>query len=129
MPDLRDSTPLLLNAARSRLTQVNDHRPEVTQSRRVFKYISLLRFTELGAKNLKKSTIRAHAFDKAATKAGVTIEGQYWTLGRCDGVLILSADSENKILHLLAQLTASGNVRAETMQAFTDREFDALIRS
>ena len=41
------------------------------------RYITLIRFTEQGAKNLKKSTGRARAFDEAAKKAGVTIEGQY----------------------------------------------------
>lgn len=55
------------------------------------RYISLLRFTEQGAKNIKKSTNRAHDFDKLAAKAGVKVEGQYWTMGKCDGVLILTA--------------------------------------
>jgi hypothetical protein len=44
-------------------------------------YISLLRFTEQGAKNIKKSTHRAHDFDKTAENSGVKIVGQYWTLG------------------------------------------------
>jgi len=91
------------------------------------KYISLLRFTEKGAKQLKNSTARAHNFDKIAAKAGVKIEGQYWTLGSFDGVLILSADSEQKILHCLSALTAQGNVRTETMQAFTDKDFDHIL--
>jgi uncharacterized protein with GYD domain len=63
------------------------------------RYISLLRFTEQGAKNIKKSTNRAHEFDKVAAKSGVKIEGQFWTLGAYEGVLILSADSEEKALH------------------------------
>lgn len=91
------------------------------------RYISLLRFTEQGAKNMKKSTTRAHTFDKLAAKAGVKVEGQYWTMGKYDGILILSADSEEKVLHLLAALAALGNVRTATMQAFTDKEFDAIV--
>ena len=91
------------------------------------RYISPLRFTEQGAKNLKKSTNRAHAFDKLAAKAGVQVEGQYWTMGGFDGVLILSANSEKKILHLLADLAALGNVRTQTMQAFVDTEFDEVV--
>ena len=90
------------------------------------RYISLLRFTEQGAKNIKKSTSRAHAFDKLAANAGVKIEGQYWTMGKYDGVLIVSADSERKVLHLLTALASLGNVRTATMQAFTDLEFDAI---
>jgi len=90
-------------------------------------YISLLRFTEQGAKRLKRSIERAHSFGKAAAKAGVKIEGQYWTLGAHDGVLILSADSEEKALHCLAELAAQGNVRTETMQAFTDKGFREIV--
>ncbi len=91
------------------------------------RYISLLRFTEQGAKNLRKSTTRAHNFDKLAAKSGVKVEGQYWTMGNYDGILILSADSEQKVLHLLTALASLGNVRTATMQAFADREFDAIV--
>ena len=91
------------------------------------RYISLLRFTEQGAKNMKKSTTRAHNFDKLAAKAGVKVEGQYWTMGEYDGVLIVTADSEEKVLHLLTLLAALGNVRTNTMQAFVDKEFDAIL--
>jgi uncharacterized protein with GYD domain len=91
------------------------------------RYISLLRFTERGAKNIQKSTNRAHNFDKIAAKAGVKIEGQYWTMGDCDGVLIISAEPEKNALHCLAQLAAQGNVRTETMPAFIDQEFDDIV--
>jgi uncharacterized protein with GYD domain len=93
------------------------------------KYISLLRFTEQGAKKLKESTIRAHNFDQVAARSGVKIEGQFWTLGAYDGVLILSADSEQKVLHCLSQLAALGNVRTETMQAFSDKEFEEIVET
>ena len=93
------------------------------------RYISLLRFTEQGARNIQQSTSRAHSFDKAAEKSGVKIEGQYWTMGAYDGVLIISADSEKKALHCLAELASAGNVRTETLQAFVDTEFDAIVRT
>lgn len=92
----------------------------------MFHYIALIRFTEQGAKNIKESASRAHAFDAAAEKAGVKIESQYWTVGNYDGVLVLSADDENKLLHCLTELARGGNVRTETMRAFTDREFVAI---
>jgi len=93
------------------------------------RYISLLRFTEQGAKDLKASTNRAHTFDKIAAQAGVKIEGQYWTLGAYDGVLILNADSEQKVLQCLSKLASQGNVRTETMQALIDKEFEAIAGS
>jgi len=92
------------------------------------RYLSLLKFTPQGAAQITKSTRRAHAFAKAAAKAGVTIEGQYWTLGANDGVLILESDSEAKVLRLLADLGAQGNVRTETVPAYTDAEFDGILK-
>ena len=91
------------------------------------RYISLIKFTEQGAKNLNKSTVRAHAFAKAAARAGVRVEGQYWTMGAYDGVLIISADNERKALHCLAELARSGNVTTETLPAFDERDFDAIV--
>lgn len=92
------------------------------------RYIALLRFTEQGARNIKKSTTRAHQFDKLAEQAGVKVVGQYWTLGQYDGVLILDASSETAILHLLSELASLGNVRTETLKAFVDAEFDRIVK-
>ena len=59
------------------------------------RYAALLRFTEQGVKNIKKSTTRAADFREAAAKAGVTVEGQYWTTGTYDGLLVFSANDES----------------------------------
>ena len=91
------------------------------------KYISLLKFTEQGAKNLKKSISRAHNFDKLAAKSGVHVDKQLWTIGEFDGVLVLSADDEAKVLHLLATLAEMGNVSTSTLRAFDAKEFSAIL--
>jgi uncharacterized protein with GYD domain len=90
------------------------------------RYISLIRFTEKGAQAIKQSTKRAHTFDQAAEKSGVRIDGQYWTLGAYDGVLVLSADKPEKALQCLTELAVAGYVKTETLPAFTDKEFDAI---
>ena len=90
------------------------------------RYVTLIRFTDQGARNTKKSPARALAFTKTARKAGVTVEAQLWTLGSCDGVLILNGD-EKKILRCVAQLASLGNVRTETLQAFDAREFRTVV--
>ena len=90
-------------------------------------YVSLIRFTEQGARGLKKSPARAQAFKNAAKKAGVTVEALYWTAGRYDGLLVLKADKEAQALRCLAQLASAGNVRTETMQAFTAEQFAAMV--
>jgi uncharacterized protein with GYD domain len=89
-------------------------------------YIALLRFTQKGAENIKDSPNRAHHFNAMAKKAKVKVEAQYWTIGGYDGVLILRAETEREALHMLTLLAADGNVRTETLQAFTDKEFEEI---
>ena len=91
------------------------------------RHITLLRFTEQGAKSIKKSTKRAQEFREAAGKAGVRVEGQYWTTGAYDGVLIMSADNEQAILRCLGALAVAGNVRTETLRAFDAAEFETIV--
>ena len=91
------------------------------------RYVSLLRFTPQGVKNLKQSPARATAFCKAAENAGVKVEAQLWTAGAYDGILILNAASEVKALNAIARLVATGNVSTETLQAFDAQEFAAIL--
>ncbi len=90
------------------------------------RYIALLKFTEQGARSFEKSTTRAAAFCEAATKVGVRVEAQYWTSGAYDGVIILSAEDENKAIQCLVALAAAGNVRPETLKAFDAGEFKVI---
>ena len=90
------------------------------------RYVSLLRFTAQGVKNLKQSPARATAFGQAAEKAGVQVEMQLWTTGAYDGILILNAASEVKALNAIARLVATGNVTTQTLQAFDAKEFAAI---
>jgi uncharacterized protein with GYD domain len=89
------------------------------------RYVTLLRFTDQGARAIKKSSARALAFKKAAEKAGVTVEAQLWTVGACDGILILSGQ-EGKVLRCLTELAGMGNARTETMRAFDADEFNEI---
>ena len=90
------------------------------------RYVTLIRFTDQGARNLKKSPARALAFRKAAEKTGVKVEAQLWTLGKEDGLLILSGE-ERKVLRVLTQLAVLGNVRTRTMPAYEAAEFQTLV--
>ncbi len=90
------------------------------------RFISLLKFTDQGARAIKNSTTRALEFDKLAEKSGVKVASQLWSFGAYDGLLILEADTADAVLQCLAELIAAGNVRTETMPAFDAREFAAL---
>jgi uncharacterized protein with GYD domain len=91
------------------------------------RYVSLLKFTPQGARSLKKSSARAAAFCKAAEKAGIKVESQLWTVGEYDGILILSAADETKVLAIIARLAALGNVQTETLQAFDANQFAVIV--
>ena len=91
------------------------------------KYVSLLKFTQQGVHSLKDSSARAAAFGKAAEQAGVKVEAQLWTAGEYDGILILSADDETKVLATIAKLAALGNVQTHTLQAFDATQFAAIV--
>jgi len=42
--------------------------------------------------------------------------------------VIVNADTETKALKLVTALASAGNVKTETMQAFTDAEFDEIVK-
>ncbi len=90
------------------------------------RYITLLRFTEQGARNIKDSANRALSFKREAEKLGVTVESQLWTLGKYDGVLVLSGD-EKSILRCLSQLSSLGNVRTQTLPALDANELKTTL--
>jgi uncharacterized protein with GYD domain len=90
------------------------------------RYLVLVKFTEQGLKNVKKSTSRAAAFREAASKSGVEVEAQYWTVGRYDGFVVLRAEQESNILRAIASLAAEGNVRTQSLRALDAKEFEAV---
>jgi len=92
-------------------------------------YISLLQFTEKGASEIRDSVGRAKSFDEAARASGVEIVAKYWTVGEYDGVLIISAENEQRALHWLSELAGRGYVRPKTLQAFSANEFAKILES
>lgn len=90
-------------------------------------YISLLKFTEKGSKAIKQTLGRASQFRRTAEKSGVTVVGQYWTMGIYDGVLILKAAHENDVLRCLTDLVGLGYVTSHTLPAFEATEIKDII--
>jgi uncharacterized protein with GYD domain len=89
-------------------------------------FITLANFTDQGIRNVKESPHRAEAFTALAAKAGLTVKGMYWTAGAYDVVVITEGTDEAAMSTLLAtgQL---GNVRTQTLRAFSAAEFQKII--
>jgi uncharacterized protein with GYD domain len=90
-------------------------------------FITTIKFTQQGIKDIDETTKRAAALTAAAKKMGVNVTDIYWTLGDHDGVLILEAPDDETATALLLHLGAAGNVHTTTVRAFTAAEMDEIL--
>ena len=90
-------------------------------------YVALNNFTHQGIQHIKETTKRADAFKTAAKKAGCTVKEIYWTQGQYDSVLILDAPDDASSTAALMSLGKLGNVRTQTMRAFTAAELAPIL--
>jgi len=89
-------------------------------------YISLLSFTDQGIRNIKESPKRADAVKALAKKMGVNIKEVYWTLGHYDLVVVMEGDDE-AVTSTLLKIASLGNVRSETLRAFSAAEVGRIV--
>lgn len=90
-------------------------------------YIVLTSFTEQGIRNVKDTTKRADAVREMAKKFGVTAKDFYWTLGSYDVVAIFDAPDDASMTALGLALGTSGNVRTQTLRAFSRDEMNGIL--
>jgi uncharacterized protein with GYD domain len=86
-------------------------------------YISLLRYTQKGIENVKESPGRLDAARKAFEKMGAKLKDFYLVSGRYDAVVISEAPDDATAAKASLSLATQGNVRTETLRAFTEDEF------
>ena len=91
------------------------------------KYTLLINWTEQGIRNVKDTIKRAKSFEDAVEKAGGKSHGFYYTIGRHDMVAMVEAPSDEAIAALLFSLGSLGNVRTETLKAFSMSEAANII--
>jgi len=90
-------------------------------------YIFLGNFTDQGVRNVKETTKRVEAVRAMAKKLKVTVKEAYWTLGQYDVVTILEAPDEAAVTALGLSIGALGNVRTQTLRAFTADEIGPIL--
>ncbi|MEW5974765.1 MAG: GYD domain-containing protein [Acidobacteriota bacterium] len=90
-------------------------------------YISLVNFTDQGARNVKDTVKRAQAYQEAAQKAGVNVKQIFWTIGQYDIVLVVeTADDETAVASVLS-VVSKGNIRSQTLRAFSAEEMTRIL--
>jgi uncharacterized protein with GYD domain len=90
-------------------------------------YINLINWTDQGIRNIKEAPQRVDAFRKAVEAAGGKLNGFYFTMGKYDIVTIIDVPSDEAIANILLSTGSKGNIRTETMKAFTEDQFRNIL--
>jgi uncharacterized protein with GYD domain len=89
--------------------------------------ISLMNFTEQGLRSVKDTAKRAAAAAEAGKKFGVTMREIFWTQGAYDIVCILEGPDEQSISAFGLAVALQGNVRSQTLRAYTKDEMGQIL--
>jgi len=92
-------------------------------------YILLIKWTEQGISKIKESPNRYTTFKASVEKAGGKLVGGYYTFGKYDVVIIIEAPSDEVVMSLMLDVGSYGNVRTQTLKAFTAEEGINLIKN
>ena len=90
-------------------------------------FISLVNLTQQGIRDFKDSPDRAAKFKTMAEKVGVKVKEVYWTMGAHDVVLILEAPNDEAVTTAMLGLGSLGNVRTQTVRAFSASEMKEIV--
>ena len=90
-------------------------------------YIVLTSFTDQGIRTIKDTTKRADAVKETARKMGIETKSLYWTVGKYDVVVTFEAPDDASMTALSLAIGSSGNVRTQTMRAFSKDEMSGVL--
>ena len=90
-------------------------------------YIILGHFTEQGIRGVRDSLAREEAFRKQCEKAGAKVKDVYRTMGRYDLAAVVDAPDDITMSSLLYSAGALGNIRTQTLRAFTRQETEQAL--
>jgi uncharacterized protein with GYD domain len=90
-------------------------------------YIVLSNFTDQGIRSIKDTTKRAEGVKELARKMGIETKSLYWTVGKYDVVVTFEAPDDASMTALCLAISAGGNVRTQTMRAFSSDEMKGVL--
>jgi uncharacterized protein with GYD domain len=89
-------------------------------------YVTLIRYTEQGIKTFKDLPKRLEETRTAGEAAGAKLVAFYLTMGQYDAVVVSEAPDDETVATLALAAGGRGNVRTETLRAFTEDEAKKL---
>jgi uncharacterized protein with GYD domain len=90
-------------------------------------YVSLVRFTDQGIRNIKEAAERIAAAEKLFAQAGARMNEIYLTMGRYDYVVVMEAPDDEAATKAALAVSSLGNVRTETLRAYTRPEIGKIM--
>ena len=89
-------------------------------------YVTLFNWTDEGIRNVKDSPDRVAQASAAIQAAGGEMKAIYVTMGQYDIVAITELPNDEVASAVVLAIAGAGNVRSETMRAFTMDEFSGI---
>jgi uncharacterized protein with GYD domain len=89
-------------------------------------YVTLIKYTEQGVKTFKDLPRRLEETRTAGEAAGAKLVAFYLTMGQYDAVVVSEAPNDETVATLALAAGGRGNVRTETLRAFTEDEAKKL---
>ncbi len=91
-------------------------------------YVVLMNWTDQGVKSAR-DTVRRYRESRAMLEPmGVRITQIFWTIGRYDIVALGEAPDDQTMSAALLRLASAGNLRTETLRAFSEQEMDQIVQ-
>src|SRR5512138_497265 len=90
-------------------------------------YVMFFNFTAQGIEKLKQSPARVDAAKKLCRDLGGEVKQFYGLMGRYDTMFILEAPDDETAVKIAAAIGRQGNVRSETLRAFTEGEYLRIL--
>ena len=90
-------------------------------------YMILLRYTEQGIRKIKDAPRRVDSARQAFRSMGAELKSFHLLMGGYDGVLFAEIPDEEIAAKVALALGSLGNVRTETLRAFTEDEYRRIV--
>jgi uncharacterized protein with GYD domain len=93
------------------------------------RYVLLMKLTEQGAKAIKDAPGRLEAGTKSFEAMGGKVTEFFVVMGEYDYIGFGEAPSDEVAAAFSLALSSQGNVKVETLKAFTRAEFAAIVKN
>jgi uncharacterized protein with GYD domain len=90
-------------------------------------YLTLIKFTEHGEKNLKDTCKRAADFKAHAKKHGIEVKEQYWCMGAYDGFIVFDAPDDETATAAMLSLSSRESVTTQTLRSFNAADMSKIV--